>query len=383
MSNKEQIFHKPKAREISEGKPERVIVKSIDEAVELASRQDSFGKLILPRDVLIIIDAKEQYLVPEEYTSYKVNKKKRVNEDDESDNKSGLDEERIYFTRSAASRKFMKHGEEIYFPRFHSKDEAVKAMRDTGKIPRDLLKERFSQVSGPRAAVSYMPIFGNDGRKRKFHLNEIIEGTKLYGYIMRQGFPVKIELYQDAKRVDIEGAIARVTVPSRIPHRENYKFNLYGIPVINDDSKYALSMSLISNHLCTDVQHRDRFTWDYGKENSKLFNWDAHDIAGYYLTLDHFSNPRSKVRNKVPLEMSIIPMPAQLLVDIHEIMRYQTLVYTKETKNQEKAKLYPLNNAEIEIGLQKAVPLLGHDATLVSYKSRDGNLRDYQFRIPF
>lgn len=338
---------------------ERIEVQSIDEAVALASARDSQGNATLPRETLVIINAQETPIIPQKYWEY---------------SSGGIMHP---LTRTDASLKFMKHGPEVKFPRFSSTGEAIESIQGAGKVPVDIRAEIFNISHGPYCAFSYAPVFRNYGGKRKIPLIEIMDGAKLYGYSGRQGTPIKVTPYLRSKRVGKEGAIVDVTVPSRTPRRESYTFSIFGVPVVDTPIKYALSMSLISNHNCPDMQHRKRFTWDYGKENSRVFNWDAHDTAGVFATIDSLWED---YHNLTPLAMSIIPLPSQLLVDVHQTLRYQTVTRTRENPEQAKAKLYPLNNAEMEIGLHNAVQLLGHQATLFSSGKRDGNLRDYNWR---
>ena len=84
--------------------------------------------------------------------------------------------------------------------------------------------------------------------------------------------------------------------------------------------------------------------------------------------------------NLVPLEMSQIPLPSQKLVNIYDLLRYNTVIFTRERSEQREKRLYPLNNAEVEILLHIAVQTFGHRATLHCDPIRDGKLRNYKWR---
>ena len=183
--------------------------------------------------------------------------------------------------------------------------------------------------------------------------------------------------YADAKRVALDGGIADVVVPSRSPKQHSYEMSIMGFPVVDNDYKYVLANAVISDHSCPGMRHRGkRFRFADDKENSRVFNWCAHDIAAWYAVMDHFWNNE---HNVVPLQMSQIPLPSRLMAGLYDRLVHDTLVWTRERHSQ-KAQLYPLNNAEIEIILHNAVIKLGHDMTLFCSLRRDGHLRDYMWR---
>jgi hypothetical protein len=281
-------------------------------------------------------------------------------------------------SRTEASRKFVKHGAEIKFPRYRSADEAIASMRNRRKVPSGIREERFDKAGpGFYCAYSFIPIVGSDKRKRKMPLREVAEGGKLYAYAERMGMPIAVEDCSKAERVAIDGGTADVTVPSRTPKAQRYRFSIQGIPLVDNNLKYVIANCLISNHLCPDMQYSTRYTYLSDKENSRVFNWDAHDIAAFYAAVDHYWN---KENNLIPLAMSQIPLPSQRFARLYDLLRYDTVILTKESAGQGKKKMYPLNNAELEILLEEAVQKLGHRETLFCDRKRDGDLRDYEWR---
>jgi hypothetical protein len=145
-------------------------------------------------------------------------------------------------------------------------------------------------------------------------------------------------------------------------------------PVVDNDWKYLLANSVTSNHVCLDTLHKGkRYKFARDKESSRVFNWDAHDIAAWYAVIDYCWN---KEHNIIPLQMSQIPLPSRQFAQIYDLFTHNTLIWTAE-KPGHKKELYPLNNAELEILLQNAVITLGHDETLFCESKRDGDLRDY------
>jgi hypothetical protein len=340
---KKDIFGRPSADSIRKGRKQVVARKNIVERL----------LDINPETQYLIIDRR---LIPDDF--YRMSRK--------------------VLTRTEANRKFMKHGEEIRFRRFRSIDKAIEGMQEKNKIPLQIRKELYEAAEpGFWCAYSFIPIIGNDKRKRKVALTEVLEGAKLYAYAERDGRKIQVRTYADAKRVAIDGGIADIILPSRSPKRQSYEFSLMGIPVTDDSHKYVLANTVISDHSCPDMRHRGkRFRFADDKENSRVFNWCAHDIAAWYAVVDHYWN---REHNVVPLQMSQIPLPSRLMADLYQRLTASTLIWTRESP-ENKANLYPLNNAELEILLQNASIKLGHDETLFCDKRRDGDLRDYAWR---
>lgn len=281
-------------------------------------------------------------------------------------------------TRTEASRKFMKHGEEIRFRRFRSVEKAIQGMQERNRIPLDIRKEIYGQAEpGFWCAYSFIPIIGNDKRKRKVALTEVLEGAKLYAYAEKDGRKIQVRTYSDAKRVAVDGGIVDIVLPSRRPKRQSYEFSIMGIPVVDNSHKYVLANAVISDHSCPDMRNRGkRYRFADDKENSRVFNWCAHDIAAWYAVVDHYWN---REHNLIPLQMSQIPLPSRLMADMYQRLTDNTLIWTRE-RAEKRAQLYPLNNAELEILVHNAAITLGHDKTLFCDKRRDGDLRDYGWR---
>jgi hypothetical protein len=278
-------------------------------------------------------------------------------------------------TRTDASRKFMKHGREITFPRFRSIDDALKHSFPDSNSVYELQKAAFDNArKGYYCAYSYVPLSGNDRRKRKVALTEVLEAAKLYAYAARQKLDLEVRPYDAAKRVEYEGATVTVRVPSREPKRERYDIVISGIPVVDSKRQVIVSLRTISDHVCKDVQMRGiRFRQDRDAESSNVFNWDAHDIAGWFTILDYYWNEK---HNLVPYRASQIPIPSRELVKIYDLLVHSTVIESQE-KPGAKKDTYPLNNGELEAIVQGAVNLLGFDRTLTCNKKRDGDLRDY------
>jgi hypothetical protein len=271
----------------------------------------------------------------------------------------------------------MKHGHEVKFPRFKNVDGALRAMSDQRKVPMHLREHKFDHTKGYVAAYSFTPIIGNDRRKRKVHITELIDGAELFAYASRNRLIEIISSYSDSERVAIDGGEMIIRMPSRTPKREKYEFKITGFPLVDNDLKYVLANTVISTHSCPDMAFRIRYRYINDKENSRVFNWCAHDIAGWPIVTDYFWNEEGNI---TPLAMSQIPLPSQELASFGDSLRHDVVIFTKEDFAQDKRKIYPLNNAEREILCSEYVQRRGHNATLVSKLSRDGLLKDYSWR---
>ncbi|MFC1690613.1 hypothetical protein ACFL0W_00405 [Nanoarchaeota archaeon] len=364
MANKKQIFHKPTPEQITKGREAVEYYFNIDTDSPTSEIITARNELV---DILQNIDPEKQYLeikgdlIPDDFF---------YTRKDKTDSR---------LSRTVANRKFMKHGPEVMFPRYRSVDAAVKAMRDQRKVPVYVREEKFDGLKpGFYCAYSFVPIIpGNDKRKRKVPLIEVVDGSKLFAYALRQGTGIEITPYSDSERVETDGGTVKVKIPSRTPKRGSYEFIISAIPIVDNDKKYAIANSIVSNHDCADMLHKIRYKYAYEKENSRVFNWDVHDIAGFYAAIQHYLEEE---HNMIPLAMSQIPIPSQEFIRLHDMLRYNTVISTKEHEEQEQEKLYSLNNAEREISLQFIAQALGHNETLFAKGTRDGNFKDYDYR---
>lgn len=344
MTGKKDIFRRPSAKQIMKGKTQVVARKNLVERI----------LDIDPETQYLLID---RQVIPEMFF-YRKNSRKRM-------------------SRTEASRMFMKHGPEVKFPRFRNSAEALARMKEKNLAPHHLRQEAYDRLSpGFFCAYSFIPIIGRDKKRRKVPLTEVLEGARLYAYAQKHGMPIEVKPYADAGGASKKGGSVIVTVPSRTPKKESYSFAIHGIAVKDDDNRYIVANRLISTHSCHDTMYKDlKYNSPEDMEDADVFNWDAHAIAGFYATIDHFFK---KEHNRVPLQMSQIPLPSRILVDIYQRFTHNAVILTNEKKNQ-KRNFYPLNNAELEIGLENSVIRLGHDETLFCQLSRDGALRDYDW----
>jgi len=110
-------------------------------------------------------------------------------------------------------------------------------------------------------------------------LVEVLERSKLCGYASRQGRPIQVEPHSDSERAAIDGGPVIVTVLSRTPKKTSYKFKVVEIPLADHNKRYAIANSIVSDHQYLNMMYKIRYKYRYDRENSRGFNFDAHDIA--------------------------------------------------------------------------------------------------------
>ena len=161
-------------------------------------------------------------------------------------------------------RKFLKHGDEVSVP--SPRIYTAIGLKALGESPVHWREKAFNQINDDDyRAYSFVPVRGNDRRRRVVSLVECIEGARLYAYSQRdledyiseQGTvrpgkvaPIRMEPYIDAERVAIEGGKIVFWVPSRTQGQGRYKLTLGSIPIIDNDEKFVISTGISSDHAC-------------------------------------------------------------------------------------------------------------------------------------
>lgn len=266
------------------------------------------------------------------------------------------------------SRTFMKHGLEVYIKRFDSAQEAIKA----GKTPVQLREEAFDSIKGGNkayCAYSFKPVSGLDFRTRKVSLVDCLEGAQIYAYSHQQNVPIDVKAYDGAKRVAREGADIVVAVPSREAKGDRYTFKFSSVPVLDNPDKFAIANSVSTDHACNDKRFNIRYKHFQDKASSRVFNFCAHEIAGYLEIMDHYVREGKSI---IPLQMNPFALPTQLTVDFYKKLANNCLI-----KMGEDSKPRKLNDAEREVLLWGLVSRLGHDKTFYATEK----LRDYGWKV--
>jgi len=257
-------------------------------------------------------------------------------------------------------RKFLKHGPELKLKRFSSLKEYLEINTAKRPTPVQLRDKAFLEMGDHSfCGISFIPITGNDKRKRKISLVESLAGAWIFAYEHQINNGIEIRAYQESRRVEFEGAIITVRVPSRTKGKRRYEFTLDSVPVVDSQYKIAIAHSIRSSgHDCKRKEYGFRFRYSGDKENSDVFNFCAHEIAAYLEVINYFLNER---KNIIPLQMSQFPIPTTLAVDFFKRLCDSTLI--RDNQSRYKDKLRKLNQAEKEILLWDLVYKEGPDAT--------------------
>ena len=125
--------------------------------------------------------------------------------------------------------------------------------------------------------------------------------------------------------------------------------------------------NISTDHQCGSKRFNIRYTYSEEKETSKVFNFCAHDIAGYLKIMDHYWN---KDKNLVPLQMNQFAIPTQETANFYNKLSKNCLIQISEDKKPRK-----LNRSEKEILLWGLVHKLGHDKTFFAKEK----LKDYNW----
>lgn len=262
-------------------------------------------------------------------------------------------------------RKFMKHGQEVKTRRFRSLEEAI----ESRITPVQLREEAFNDLNSPfRCGYSFKPFVGNDKRTRKVSLVECVEGTKIYCYPHQQrGFlpSIDVQPYDEAARVEKEGAEIVVRVPSRIKKASRYELKFSSIPVIDTKNKWGITHQISTDHDCQSKRFNIRYTYTRDKEDSRVFNFCAHEVAGYLAIINHYWTNK---KNVIPLQMSQFAIPTQETIKFYEKLCGNCLIQEDKTEKPRK-----LNQAEKEILLWGLVYKLKHDRTFFA----KGKVKEY------
>lgn len=263
-------------------------------------------------------------------------------------------------------RKFMKHGHVVQIPRYRTLENAIKI----GKTPVQLREIAFNGIMNKVCSgYTFKPFIGTDKRTRKVSLTECLKGLKLYSYANKEGTSIDVKPYDDARKVESEGAEVIVEVPSRREKHDRHKFKFSSVPVSDNSFKWGVAYNVSTNHACESKTFKIKYGWADEKESSREFNFCAHEIAGYFAIIDYYLN---KEKNLIPLQMSQFAIGTQLAVDYYNKLNKNCLIQTPDDKRPRR-----LIVREDEVLLWNLVKRLKHDKTFYSIKSRDGNARDY------
>ena len=251
-------------------------------------------------------------------------------------------------TRAEKTRKFAKHANKVeLIKRGDDRDNWTYQFSQMNMKPFDLIKNAYSNAKqGFYSGYSYIPLVGNDKRKRIVPLIECIEGSLLFSYAKQFCDGIEVRPYDDSQKVAEEGTSIIVGVPSRTPKRGRYRFRVDHVPIKATRLNKMLGSATVSNHACALLDYGElRYQYLDDKIGSREFVFDAHDIAGILAIVENYA----KKGNEVPGESCYQVVPNPAMIERYKKMKQQCVI--EDFKDGEK-RLYPLNKPERESFLQ-------------------------------
>lgn len=281
----------------------------------------------------------------------------------------------------SSGRKFQKHAEELrLYDSTFSLQQAREMTREFSRkhqirarsIPlhlRESAIEEYLDINSLPSGFLAHPIKGRDTTPRKYSLYYVVEGHRIFSF-----GGVEVTLYQDAEKVALEGARAKVVVPSRTEGREPYEFRLDREPIVDNDLKFAIGTMFFSTHQCGDKDFGlIRFKGIEKREDSAVYNVCPHEVAARLAVIEN----QSRNDNLVPLENSMIPLISRKFAE-GAARALDSLLIQDKTK---KDKVRRPRAGELEAVYWLLVAKLGAKESLYASKHRDGIIKDYAWTM--
>ncbi|MBT4334816.1 hypothetical protein HOD61_03310 [archaeon] len=265
------------------------------------------------------------------------------------------------------SRKFFKHGRDVKIKRFKTLEQVIV----TQGYPSESRKTAFDNLSDNLfSGYTFKPIVGTDKTTKKIPLVECFEGAKLYCYANQDtgnlfGAEINVKPYDDSSKVVYEGAEIILKVPSREKQHSRYEFKFSSVPVADHQNKFGIGYSIKTDHVCGSKRFNIRYNNILSRDKSKVDNFCAHEIAGYFSIIDSY-----KEFSLVPYELNQFAIPNPFSIEFYNKLDNNCLIQNETDKRPRK-----LNRAEKEILLWELVKDVGHDAL---FKTK-GKLRDFSW----
>ena len=290
-----------------------------------------------------------------------------------------------------AGRKCYKHGNLVMLSNPKTRHEAL-ANND---IPLAIRARDLGKLEGMReeeinfVGYGWYPVQGRDRRKRKVPFVWLPEGQRIFAYaenmaggidVMPSGSTIEDE-EKHANRIVKEGETIVCRVPSRRQKESRYDLKLNHVPVEGVTERRAVVWSLNSEYEQGRAPEHSllgniRYTFEYDREGSNIFTFYPPDVAAYIATIKHFNEKH----NLTPAEMSPLALMSKRGADFYKKLCNNTLVFDP-TFTGRKDHLRKLYLVEKSILLARATGVLGHDEIMFWDPSRDGKLKDYDWRI--
>ena len=214
------------------------------------------------------------------------------------------------------------------------------------------------------------------------------EGVRLFGYGETYG-GIKIESYDDAKRVKSEGANVVVEVPSRTKKQLHYKIKLLHVPIIRNEKNLATILTLKPSIILDeetqepsrDIPHRVyniKYTYESDRKGSDVITFYPHDVAAYLAIVKE----QNSKHNLTPMEMNPFALPSKHRAEFYNKLNNNVVIFDPTLdKRSNKEQLRKLHLDEKCILLGRGIAKFGHDDFAYWEPTRDGKLKDYSWSI--
>jgi hypothetical protein len=238
--------------------------------------------------------------------------------------------------------RYLKRAPSITIPKL-----TVSQIRGKALKPYDLLSEAVKNFpEGFGAGYTYKSV--KDGVHSRVLFDDIMEGDQIYTYVRQARLSFfESEPYNDVNEAVRKGGKFKVTVPSRTKRARRYHFTMQFVPIDTSFNNDLLWTHTHTDHLCLAKEN------DFSFRYARLNQWDAHEIAAYYL----LSAARAAEGDTSTAANTALVRPAQQTVDFYKRMTGQTAVDCIDDEGRSHKR--PLNKAERE-------------ALLVAYVKKQG-----------
>lgn len=290
--------------------------------------------------------------------------------------------------QAQASRKAYKHGDLITLSHPTSKQGCY----ESRKIPLQMRARDFGRLQEMREeeinffGYSVRPGWG-DRTRRVFPFVWMPEGVRLFGYAENHG-GIKVEAYDDAKKVRESGASVVVTVPSRTKKQSRYSFKLVSVPFFSQTPENLSTVLSMRPHVIQDEgtgepgigrTPHDSYNIKYGyrgdRESDNPITFYPHDLAGYLGIVKE----QLKNHNLTAMEMNPFALPSKHQAEFYMKLCNNVLMYDPTLSG--KVKLRKPHVAEKSLLLARAIGVFGHDDFAFWEPARDGKLKDYDWSV--
>ncbi len=284
-----------------------------------------------------------------------------------------------------AARKTYKHGVYLNLSQCRTIEEALYEQR----LPHEIRREDFDLKLGSKKeedievqGYAFRPIQGNDVRKRLVPFPWIFEGARLFGYGIKNTEGIKVMPYDDAERVQTEGASVPVSVPAREDKKQRYLIRVDNVAVVDNQNKHVIWPGFTTTY--SEGKVSEHSFWSFGykfindRESSRNVILYPQDVAAMLGIVRHFL---IEEENPVPWNMNPFAKPSFFAANYYRLLCNNVLV--RDPKLKRKSKLRKLYIPEKSILLARLIGKFGHDETMFWQKGRDPDkIQDYDWSIP-